>query len=72
MAKYNVEKFENQNGQEKKVYWKRDKHAHDAALISRVARWLGTEFGGEWHVRPNSFQSNQPEPSGRNAVEFRG
>ena len=72
MPKYNVEKFENLEGKEKKVYWKRNTHGHDAALTTTLERWLGAEFGGTWHARPNSFQSNQPEPTGRDAVEYRG
>jgi hypothetical protein len=70
MPKYNVEKFENSSGKEKLVYWNGTKHRHDAALISKIEKWLGTTEHGTWTVRQNSFQSNQNEPT--RGVEYTG
>jgi hypothetical protein len=71
MAKYCTEKFES-GTKEKIVYWRQDKHVHNAALIKSVERWLGGQFGGTWTVRANSFRSAQPEPTADNAAEYTG
>ncbi|MBO6867619.1 MAG: hypothetical protein VXZ18_16175 [Pseudomonadota bacterium] len=73
MAKYCIEKFES-GMQEKKVYWRQDKHVHNAALITQIEIWLGQNYPQPtaWTVRANSYQSNQNEPHGANVVEYTG
>ena len=58
MPKYCIEKFES-GSNEVKVYWKQNKHVHDATLITAIEKALGKEKGGKWKVRANSYQSNQ-------------
>lgn len=71
MAKYCTEKFENTTtGAEILVYWRQDKHVHNAAMITSIKQWLGQNHGGTWDVRANSFQSNQNEPT--SGEEFSG
>ncbi|MFY2563162.1 hypothetical protein ACN469_36540 [Corallococcus terminator] len=63
MPKYCREKFENTTtGAEVWVCWQQDKHVHDATLITTIAQWLGTNQGGSWQVRVNTYQSNQSSP----------
>lgn len=62
MAKYCIEKFESDTGLEKKVWWRQDKHVHDAGFISTIKQRLATRFGGNWDVRVNSYESNQSSP----------
>lgn len=58
MATYSQEKFEEiNNGDERKVCWRRDKHVHDTKTITAIEKWLGEENGGTWKVRTNSYQS---------------
>ena len=75
MAKYCIEKFE-AGADERKVYWRQDKHVHDAALITTIKQWLGTHYpvaGSQWDVRANSYRSNQSSPpTDNNAVEYTG
>lgn len=71
MPKYCVEKFENTTGAEKKVYWRQDKHVHNAAMITGVKQWLGQQYGGTWDVRANSYESNQSNTP-INGVEYTG
>lgn len=59
MAKYCIEKFESGLGLEKVIYWRQDKHVHDATFITTIAQRLATRFGGVWSVRANSYRSNQ-------------
>jgi len=69
MAKYCVEKFESDTGEEKIVCWKQNKHVHDATLIKTIQKKLETKYAGTWSVRANSYRSNQsrcPE----NSVEY--
>ena len=70
MAKYCQEKFERESdGQEKTVCWRQDVHVHDASTIKTIERKLHDTYGGTWHVRANSYRSNQSTcPDGRNAV----
>ena len=64
MASYCTEKFENTStGKEVLVYWRQDKHEHNASMITGVKQWLANQHGGTWEVRANSFQSNQNEPA---------
>lgn len=71
MAKYCIEKFE-AGAEERKVYWRQDKHVHDASMITDIEKWLDETDpqSVSWTVRANSYQSNQPEPSGSNIVEY--
>lgn len=71
MASYCIEKFEN-GALEARVYWKCNKHVHDAQLITAIAAWLDlTQPPAGWTVRANSYQSNQSSPpTGANAVEY--
>ncbi|NTX11983.1 hypothetical protein HUA74_33485 [Myxococcus sp. CA051A] len=70
MPKYCREKFENSTtGKEVWVCWQQDKHVHDASLITTIAQWLGTNQGGVWQVRANSYQSNQSSP-GENDLSY--
>lgn len=60
MAKYCTEKFERMSdGQERVVCWRQDKHVHNASLITDIEQWLSQRLTGMWHVRVNSYQSNQ-------------
>lgn len=81
MPKYDIEKFENGNipnppagVNERKVYWQANKHFHNAALISTIAKWLDVEYPpAGWTVRANSYQSNQSSPpNDATAVEYTG
>lgn len=66
MAKYCVEKFEREeDGLEKKVCWRQDKHIHDAKFITTIEKELEKCFTGKWQVRAGSYQySLQSCPSG--------
>jgi len=59
MAKYCIEKFERDNGQELSVCWRQDKHVHNATLITTIETTLQANRGGTWSVRANSYRSNQ-------------
>lgn len=70
MAKYCQEKFtEASNGTEVKVCWRQDKHVHDATLITTIELWLQAQRGGQWGVRPGSYESNLSSCA-VNAVSF--
>jgi hypothetical protein len=69
MAKYCQEKFENTTGAERIVYWRQDKHVHDARMIGAIQRALEAALGGTWSVRANSYQSNQ-QRAPDNGVEW--
>lgn len=71
MATYCNEKFEDTTGKEKIVCWRQDKHVHNAALITTLAQWLGTQLGGTWSVRANSYQSGQ-QKCPLNSLEYTG
>jgi hypothetical protein len=71
MATYAKQKFE-KGAEEKIVYWRQDKHVHNANLISEIARRLGVTYGGTWTVRVNSYESGiSKEPTGANVVELK-
>lgn len=86
MPKYDIEKFENPlmpnqpaGVPERKVYWRSNKHVHNAAMITAIKQWLGTTFPppaphvGGWDVRANSYRSNQSSPPDDDtAVEYGG
>lgn len=59
MATYCIEKFEDNTGKEKIVYWDCNKHVHNASMITSVKQRLQTAYGGTWNVRANSYQSNK-------------
>ena len=60
MAKYCIEKFERSDtGKEQIVYWRQDKHVHDATLITTIEKGLSATYQGTWSVRANSYRSNQ-------------
>lgn len=82
---YDIEKFEINNVNpvvpgfvtERKVYWAtNDKHKHDAAKISAIAKWLDEEYphpnaNNHWTVRANSYRSKQPSiPNDASAVQY--
>ncbi len=73
MATYCIEKFEN-GAREMRVYWKCNKHVHDATLITAIARWLDRDYApAGWTVRRNSYQSGQSSaPVGNNVAEYTG
>ena len=73
MAKYCIEKYES-GIHEKKVYWRQDKHVHDATMITDIEQWLDQTYPQTtpWTVRANSYQSNQNAPHGTNVVEYTG
>ena len=75
MAKYNTQKFE-AGAQERRVFWRQDKHHHDATVITAIAQWLDRTYpqpnGVKWTVRANSYRSNQNAPSGEDWVEYTG
>lgn len=69
---YCIENFQNTaSGVMVRVYWRCNKHVHDATLITRVAIWLGTTLGGTWGVRQGSYRSNQSSPP-VNGLEYTG
>lgn len=72
MAKYCQEKFEHTTtGEERWVYWRQDKHVHDATMITKIETWLGVNQGGTWTVRANSFMSHQSAvPMQATALEY--
>lgn len=59
MATYCTEKFENDAGDEKIVFWLQNKHVHDAGFITTIKRALERTYGGTWDVRIGSYQSGQ-------------
>lgn len=66
MPKYCKQKFENTvTGAEQIVYWRQDKHVHNAALQTTIATWLGPN----WASRGNSYQGNLSHPP-ENAREY--
>lgn len=69
MAKYCVEKFEANTGQEKVICWRQDKHVHDASLITTIEQKLQATYGGAWSVRANSYRSNQ-QSCPANSVDY--
>ena len=69
MASYCVEKYEDDQGNEKKVCWRQDKHVHDASFITTIEKALGATYGNTWHVRVNSYQSNQSKCP-ENSVDY--
>lgn len=66
MPAYCQEKFEN-GAAEQIVYWRQDKHVHNPAMQTAIARWLGAG----WSPRPGSYQSNLSKTSPK-AVEYTG
>lgn len=70
MASYCQEKFERSDtGEEKIVYWKQNKHVHNAAFISDIQTALARKYDGTWNVRANSYMSNVSNPSPQ-AVDY--
>lgn len=59
MPTYCKQKFENtKTGEEKIVYWRQNKHVHNAALQTAIAKWLGPD----WASRGNSYESGLSTP----------